>query len=188
MLGRSGVTEGFRTPDLRDHNPALSPTRYGHHERSRADRAAPERPIVPAAPESPVGGSAYAAPRGAGLRQCGRALCHAGHGTGHDDEGGLSILDHGLQCADLLASERPEDVELQVTGLVHDLGWLGGAPRTGGGSTPMPRTTSTGERSLLSCSAHITRLVGGHVAAKRYLLATDPSCTERCCRRAARSR
>ena len=40
----------------------------------------------------------------------------------------------------------------------------------------MPRTTSTGERSLLSCSARASRwLVGGHVAAKRYLLATDPS-------------
>ena len=52
-----------------------------------------------------------------------------------DDEGGLSILDHGLQCADLIRAARPDDVELQVAGLVHDLGWLERAP---GGWTLRP--------------------------------------------------
>src|SRR5215212_7183662 len=41
-----------------------------------------------------------------------------------DDEGGLSILEHSLQCAELLRADHPDDVELQVAGLVHDLGWL----------------------------------------------------------------
>src|SRR3954454_22362505 len=41
-----------------------------------------------------------------------------------DDEGGLSILEHSLQCAELLRADHPDDVKLQVPGLVHDLGWL----------------------------------------------------------------
>ena len=41
-----------------------------------------------------------------------------------DDEGGLPILDHCLQCAELLKASHPDDLELQVAGLVHDLGWL----------------------------------------------------------------
>ena len=41
-----------------------------------------------------------------------------------DDEGGLSILEHCLQCAELLRISRAGDDALQVAGLVHDLGWL----------------------------------------------------------------
>ncbi|HLM19760.1 MAG TPA: inositol oxygenase family protein, partial [Acidimicrobiia bacterium] len=47
-----------------------------------------------------------------------RASAHA------DDEGGLPILDHCLQCAAGLRSSHPGDTALQVAGLVHDLGWL----------------------------------------------------------------
>src|SRR5439155_1192943 len=35
-----------------------------------------------------------------------------------DDEGGLSILEHSLQCGELLRADHPDDVELQVDGLV----------------------------------------------------------------------
>ena len=35
---------------------------------------------------------------------------------------GLSELDHGLQCAHELAIAHPGDDELQVAGLVHDIG------------------------------------------------------------------
>ncbi len=35
---------------------------------------------------------------------------------------GLSELDHGLQCAYELSCVRPDDAELQVAGLVHDIG------------------------------------------------------------------
>src|SRR5204863_9809089 len=45
-----------------------------------------------------------------------------------DDEGGLSILEHSLQCGELPGSSHPDDVELQVAGLVHDLGWLERSP------------------------------------------------------------
>jgi predicted HD phosphohydrolase len=92
-----------------------------------------------------------------------------------DDEGGLSILDHGLQCADLLASLRPDDFELQVAGLVHDLGWL---EREGGGwRLREDAAHDVVGRDLAGglLGPRVARLVGGHVAAKRYLLATDRS-------------
>ncbi|HEY7105544.1 MAG TPA: metal-dependent phosphohydrolase [Acidimicrobiia bacterium] len=92
-----------------------------------------------------------------------------------DDEGGLSILDHGLQCADLLATRRPDDVELQVAGLVHDLGWLERA--SGGWQLRVDAAHDVDGRALTGplLGARVARLVGGHVAAKRYLLTTDPS-------------
>jgi predicted HD phosphohydrolase len=92
-----------------------------------------------------------------------------------DDEGGLSILDHGLQCADLLASQRPDDFELQVAGLVHDLGWL---EREAGGWRLRSDAAHDVEGRALTADLlgpRVARLIGGHVAAKRYLLATDRS-------------
>ena len=92
-----------------------------------------------------------------------------------DDEGGLSILDHGLQCADLLQRSRPDDRELQVAGLVHDLGWL---ERTPSGWTLRVDAAHDVDGSQLVrrlLGPRIAFLVGGHVAAKRYLLATDAS-------------
>ena len=90
-----------------------------------------------------------------------------------DDEGGLSILDHGLQCAELIRAVRPDDVALQVAGLVHDLGWLERAP---GGWTLRPDAAHDVDGSQLVrrvLGPRVAFLVGGHVAAKRYLLATD---------------
>jgi predicted HD phosphohydrolase len=91
-----------------------------------------------------------------------------------DDEGGLSILEHSLQCAAVLRASRPDDVELHVAGLVHDLGWLGRVP--GGWSLRLDAAHDVYGRSLLGglLGARVAGLVGGHVAAKRYLLATDP--------------
>jgi predicted HD phosphohydrolase len=91
-----------------------------------------------------------------------------------DDEGGLSILEHSLQCADVLLASHPDDVELQVAGLVHDLGWL---ERTASGWTlRMEAAHDVDGRALVHdlLGDRIATLVGGHVAAKRYLLATDP--------------
>jgi predicted HD phosphohydrolase len=91
-----------------------------------------------------------------------------------DDEGGLPILDHCLQCADLLKHEYPDDVELQVAGLVHDLGWL---ERDADGWTLRPEAAHDIEgRHLVEplLGVRVAELVGGHVAAKRFLLATDP--------------
>ncbi len=91
-----------------------------------------------------------------------------------DDEGGLSILEHSLQCAARLAASHPDDVALQVAGLVHDLGWLdpgdGWALR---GDAAHDRDGAALVEPLLG--PRVGALVGGHVAAKRYLLATDPS-------------
>jgi len=92
-----------------------------------------------------------------------------------DDEGDLPILDHCLQCASRLRSSHPDDAELQVAGLVHDLGWL--EPDDGGWSLRLdaPHDVSGCELVAPLLGARIASLVGGHVAAKRYLLATDPA-------------
>lgn len=37
-------------------------------------------------------------------------------------EDGVPAIEHGLQCAAVLAAERPGDVELQIAGLLHDIG------------------------------------------------------------------
>jgi predicted HD phosphohydrolase len=91
-----------------------------------------------------------------------------------DDEGGLSILEHSLQCAALLRASHPDDVELQVAGLVHDLGWLERTPS--GWILRLDATHDVDGRALVQelLGARVAGLVGGHVAAKRYLLATDP--------------
>lgn len=92
-----------------------------------------------------------------------------------DDEGGLSILDHCLQCADLLKRGHPGDVELQVAGLVHDLGWL--EREADRWALRLDAAHDAEGRHLVGplLGARVADLVGGHVAAKRYLLATDPA-------------
>ena len=104
-----------------------------------------------------------------------------------DDEGGLPILDHSLQCAARLRTSHPDDVELQVAGLVHDLGWL--ELDDGRWTLRLDAAHDVDGRALVAplLGPRVAALVGGHVAAKRYLLTTDPS-TPRCCRRAARRR
>jgi predicted HD phosphohydrolase len=90
-----------------------------------------------------------------------------------DDEGGLSILEHCLQCVELLRHSHAADRELQVAGLVHDLGWL---EDSGGGWTlRLDATHDVEGRALVQplLGERIGTLVGEHVAAKRYLLTTD---------------
>jgi predicted HD phosphohydrolase len=90
-----------------------------------------------------------------------------------DDEGGLPILDHCLQCAAHLRALHPDDLELQVAGLVHDLGWL--ERRDGTWVLRLDAAHDVDGRALVGplLGPRIAALVGGHVAAKRYLLATD---------------
>ena len=92
-----------------------------------------------------------------------------------DDEGGLSILDHGLQCADLIKAARPDDVELQVAALVHDLGWLERAPDGWALRLDAAHDVDGSQLVRRLLGPRVAYLVGGHVAAKRYLLATDSS-------------
>jgi predicted HD phosphohydrolase len=77
-------------------------------------------------------------------------------------------LDHGLQCAELLRRADPDDEELQIAGLVHDLAHVWDSPG-------QPRHGTMGAdavRPLLG--RRVANLVQGHVPAKRYLVATVP--------------
>jgi predicted HD phosphohydrolase len=77
-------------------------------------------------------------------------------------------LDHGLQTAAILEREHPDDQELQVAGLIHDLAhpWdVEGQPFHG-------ELGAKAIRPLLG--SRIAALVEGHVPAKRYLATVRP--------------
>jgi predicted HD phosphohydrolase len=78
---------------------------------------------------------------------------------------GLSDLDHGLQCAHELARRHPSDRELQLAGLVHDIGHHYGPDEHHGVLGAQRVRALFGER--------VAALVEGHVPAKRYLVTTD---------------
>jgi len=80
---------------------------------------------------------------------------------------GLSELDHGLQCAFELERDRPRDRELQLAGLVHDIGHRYGPDEQHGVLGAQVVRDLLGDR--------VAALVEGHVPAKRYLVATDVS-------------
>jgi predicted HD phosphohydrolase len=86
-----------------------------------------------------------------------------------DDGDPIPILDHGLQCATLLARKRPDDLELHVAGLIHDVGHRI-AP---GESEAHGVIAADAVRSLLG--ERVAALVELHVPAKRYLVTTDDS-------------
>jgi predicted HD phosphohydrolase len=80
----------------------------------------------------------------------------------------MTELDHGLQTAAVLRQTDPDDFELQVAGLVHDLAHPWDAP----GQPRHGRMGADAIRGLLG--GRVANLVQGHVAAKRYLIATLP--------------
>lgn len=79
------------------------------------------------------------------------------------------LLDHGLQTAEVLRRWHPDDVELQVAGLAHDIGHV----------LPPYADDLHGDvaaafvRPVLG--DRVAELIRLHVAAKRYLVTTDPS-------------
>jgi predicted HD phosphohydrolase len=85
----------------------------------------------------------------------------------------VDLLAHGLQCATLLADAAPDDPELQVAGLVHDLGTIV-AP---GRPSRHARIGADAIRPLLG--ARVAGLVGGHDQAKRYLVTTEAAYRDR---------
>jgi predicted HD phosphohydrolase len=87
------------------------------------------------------------------------------------DDGGdpLPVLDHGLQCAALLADQFPDDDELQVAGLIHDVGHRL-AP---GASAAHGVIAADAVRALLG--DRVAALVELHVPAKRYLVTIELS-------------
>jgi predicted HD phosphohydrolase len=88
-------------------------------------------------------------------------------GAGAADDEDLDLLAHGLQCAALLAGVAPDDEELQVAGLVHDVGTMlwPGRPRTHARAGAAAVADLLGER--------VAWLVGHHDQAKRYLVTVD---------------
>ena len=87
----------------------------------------------------------------------------------HDDCEALDLRAHALQCAYLLSREAPDDLELQVAGLVHDVYHA---------VDPTADAVHDREGARLVeplLGARVARLVGGHVVAKRYLVSTDPA-------------
>ena len=92
-----------------------------------------------------------------------------GASAAHDDCEAVDLLAHALQCAHLLSREAPDDLELQVAGLVHDVYHA---------VDPSADATHDREGARLVApllGGRVARLVGGHVAAKRYLVSTDPA-------------
>jgi len=79
---------------------------------------------------------------------------------------GLTEMDHGLQCAAELMVLAPDDEGLHLAGLLHDVGH----------HISHIRAHDVAGRHALArvMPDRIARLVGLHVAAKRYLVTTDP--------------
>jgi predicted HD phosphohydrolase len=94
-------------------------------------------------------------------------------GAGETDAEDVDLLAHGLQCAALLAGIAPDDEELQVAGLVHDVGTVlwPGRPRTHARAGAAAVADLLGER--------VAWLVGHHDEAKRYLVTVDGDYTSR---------
>jgi predicted HD phosphohydrolase len=79
----------------------------------------------------------------------------------------VTQLEHALQTAAMLRRDEPDDLELAVAGLVHDLGQLlpGGRDETHAADGAAAVRVALGER--------VAEIVALHVEAKRYLVATD---------------
>jgi predicted HD phosphohydrolase len=94
-------------------------------------------------------------------------------GAGATDAEDVDLLAHGLQCAALLAAVAPHDHQLQVAGLVHDVGTVlwPGRPRTHARAGAAALADLLGER--------VAWLVAHHDEAKRYLVTVEPGYTER---------
>jgi predicted HD phosphohydrolase len=90
-------------------------------------------------------------------------------GAGVYDEPEIDGLFHALQCGANLLGSDPDDAELVVAGLVHDIADIA-FPNDHGDHAA--RGAALIEPLL---GARVARLVGAHVVAKRYLVATDPS-------------
>lgn len=79
----------------------------------------------------------------------------------------VSQLDHALQTAALLAHLHPGEDELAAAGLVHDIGHLlpEGSDETHADDAARAVRRALGER--------VAGIVGLHIEAKRYLVATE---------------
>jgi predicted HD phosphohydrolase len=81
----------------------------------------------------------------------------------------LSLLDHNLQCAAILRQQHPEDLELQVAGLVHDIG------HTLSPDSPTRHAEIAAAYVAGVLGPRVAAVVALHIEAKRYLVATEAS-------------
>jgi predicted HD phosphohydrolase len=81
-------------------------------------------------------------------------------------------LDHALQTAAVLRQEFPDDIELAVAGLVHDIGHL----LPGVGDAEHAEAGAESVRAALG--ERVAGPVGLHVEAKRYLVARQTAYAE----------
>lgn len=82
------------------------------------------------------------------------------------ERSGLSELDHSLQCAAELRLAAPNDVELQIAGLIHDIAH---------GVCSIAVHAEVGADLVRPVMGpRIARLIALHADAKRYMVTTDP--------------
>jgi predicted HD phosphohydrolase len=96
---------------------------------------------------------------------------------GQSDGEAVDLLEHGLQCAAILAQQEPADVELHAAGLVHDIGTVlfPNRPKT------HARSGATYVEAVLG--PRVAWLVAYHDEAKRFLVTLDPDYREQLSRR-----
>jgi predicted HD phosphohydrolase len=96
----------------------------------------------------------------------------SGNAGGEQSEGKMTALDHQLQCADVLRTEFPDDLELQIAGLFHDIGHRLAPGR------PERHGMLGGEFVRGLFGDRVSGLIELHVDAKRYLVSIEPSYRE----------
>jgi predicted HD phosphohydrolase len=85
-----------------------------------------------------------------------------------DDSGSVNLLDHALQCAAIVAEAYPDDLELQVAALVHDVGLV---------MDPTDRRDHSRNGAhyvAVVLGSRVAEIVRLHDEALRYLLTTLP--------------
>lgn len=95
-------------------------------------------------------------------------ILEAGRRAGEEGAKAMTSLDHQLQCAALLREQYPEDTELQVAGLLHDIGHRLAPGR------PELHGVLGGEYLRDLFGERVASLVELHVDAKRYLVSVEP--------------
>ncbi len=95
------------------------------------------------------------------------AVLAAGEGRSLGPGQPVTQLEHALQTAAILRRDKPDDRELAVAGLVHDVGQL--LPR--GRDETHAAVGAAAVRAALG--ERVAGIVALHVEAKRYLVATD---------------
>ncbi len=100
---------------------------------------------------------------------------------GHEEYHGepVSQLEHALQTAVLAKRDHPNDPEFIIAAFLHDYGHLCGSvsgdDNMDGYGIRQHELIGADALARLGFSEKITRLIAGHVQAKRYLVSTDPA-------------